>query len=235
MIRLSHWSFRVFYLLICLSVAAQQNDEAAILAKMVQDSIKGEWYPLSNKTLPFTGFKMKSGRLHEADREDVAFTGWYSQFDANRTARLLVSFLEGKRQGVYAEWDELGNLCRKGEYFDGEKDGVFYEFSAQGKKVSQRNYLIGKLHGESVFWYDNGVPKLEALFEQGLIIEAKGWLSNGKKCPYTKVADGRGVIFDFGDGFLDALLQLPVEPVATPSKQSPVSQFEFGELEVPKP
>ena len=235
MICLSYRSFKVFSLMICLSVSAEQDKEAGILAKMVQDSVKGEWYPLSNKTLPYMGFKLKNGRLYEADREEVAFTGWYSQFDANDKVRLLVSFMEGKRQGVFAEWDERGNLRQKGEYFDGEKDGLFYEFGGQGKKVSQRNYLIGKLHGKSDFWYEDGGLKLEAVFEQGLIIEARGWLSNGKRCPYTRVVDGRGVIFDFGDGFLDALLQLPVDSAASPNKQSPVSQFEFGELEIPKP
>ena len=219
----------------CLSVAAKQDDEVAVLAQMVRDSVKGEWYPLSNKTLPYIGFKMMNGRVYEVDREEVAFTGWYSQLDANRSPRLLVSFLEGKRQGIYAEWDELGNLRQKGEYFDGEKDGVFYEFSDQGNKVSQRNYLIGKLHGQSNFWYDDGVPKLEALFEQGLIIEAKGWLSNGKKCPYTKVVNGRGVIFDFGGGFLDALLQLPKDSPSPHGKNSKVTQYKFGELRIPEP
>ena len=49
--------------------------------------------------------------------------------------------------------------------------------------------------------------KLASTFEYGLIMEAKGWLSNGEPCPYTKVKDGVGVIFNFGDGFLEQLLQ----------------------------
>ena len=49
--------------------------------------------------------------------------------------------------------------------------------------------------------------KLASTFEYGLIMEAKGWLSNGDQCPYTKVEGGVGVIFNFGDRFLEQLLQ----------------------------
>ena len=174
---------------------------------MIEDSYKGLWYPLSNKTLPYEGFKIKNGVLFRDNQDDVPYTGWYTQFDTGKTVRFLSSFMDGKRQGYFAEWDENGVLRSRGEYFDGEKDGVHIEMDEKGNKTSQRNYLIGKLHGESNFWYENGQMKLASTFEYGLIMEAKGWLSNGDPCPYTKVKDGVGVIFNFGDGFLEQLLQ----------------------------
>jgi antitoxin component YwqK of YwqJK toxin-antitoxin module len=212
--------------------SADIEKEDELLMKMIEESFKGEWYPLSNKTLPYKGFKVKNGLLFRDNPDIHPFTGWYSQFDTNKQVRLLNSFMEGKRQGVSAEWDELGNLRKKEEYFDGEKDGTHIEINAMGIKVSERNYLIGKLHGESTFWYENGQRKLVSVFEYGLIMEAKGWLSNGEPCPYTKVKDGKGVIFNFGDGFLEQLLQSP-KPESRLNRESIESDiFNLEELRV---
>lgn len=176
------------------------------LLEMIDESLKGEWYPLSNKSLPYEGFKLMNGLLFKPESA-VPFTGWYSQFDSNKKPRLLCSFMEGKRQGIYVEWDKTGAVRVQGNHFDGMKDGVFYEWNAEGVKVSERTYLIGNLHGRSNFWYDNGVRKLESFFEFGMMLEARGWLSDGTPCPYTKVKDGRGVVFNFGKDFLKNLLQ----------------------------
>ena len=177
------------------------------LLEMIEGSFKGEWYPLSNKSLPYEGFKLMNGLLYKVET-GLPFTGWYSQFDGNKKPRLLCSFMEGKRQGVYVEWDGFGVVRVQGNHFDGMKDGVFSEWNADGNKVSERTYLIGNLHGRSNYWYDDGNQKLEAFFEFGLMIEARGWLSDGKPCPYTKVKDGRGVVFNFGKDFLKNLLEV---------------------------
>ena len=177
-----------------------------ILQQMIGSSVKGEWYPLSNKSLPYEGFKIMKERIYQVGSGEP-FTGWYTQLDGTRKPRMLSSFMHGKRQGVYVEWDEEGTIRSRGSHFDGQKDGVFSEWSESGQKLSERTYLIGKLHGRSDFWYENGAKKLESVFEFGLIMEAKGWLSDGTRCPYTHVEDGKGVVFNFGKGFLENLLQ----------------------------
>ena len=213
---------------------SETENEEEILQEMVSDSFKGLWYPLSNKTLPYEGFKMKHGKLFRDNQDDDPYTGWYSQIDSNRTVRFLDSFLEGRRQGCFAEWDENGMLRSKGEYFDGQKDGIHIEMNFRGVKISERNYLIGKLHGESNFWYENGQLKLESTFEHGLIMKAKGWLSNGEPCPYTKVIEGKGVIFNFGDGFLEQLLQTPYKFRNLPKQFKPGIDLKLGELKIDK-
>ena len=101
---------------------------------MIEDSYKGLWYPLSNKTLPYEGFKIKNGLLFRDSQDDIPYTGWYTQFDTGKTVRFLSSFMDGKRQGYFAEWDENGVLRLSGEYFDGEKDGVHIEMDEKGIK-----------------------------------------------------------------------------------------------------
>jgi antitoxin component YwqK of YwqJK toxin-antitoxin module len=218
--------------LLCLACHAETFEDDLILKKMAEDSFKGEWYPLSNKVLPYEGFKMKNGLLCRDIEETVPFTGWYSQFDSHNKVRLLVSFMEGKRQGVFAEWDKNGSLRLTGEYFDGEKNGLYTEWNHDDVIISQRNYLIGKLHGVSNFWYDNGQKKLTSTFDHGLIMEAKGWLSNGDPCPYTRVKDGRGVILNFGDGFLEQLLQTPQDDRKAVSDSENNDRIKFGDLRI---
>jgi hypothetical protein len=162
------WIF--FNLLIAPLLFSEKKLPENALLEMIEGSFKGEWYPLSNKSLPYEGFKLMNGLLFKVET-GLPFTGWYS-------------------------------------HFDGMKDGVFTEWNAEGNKVSERTYLIGNLHGRSSYWYDNGNQKLESFFEFGLMLEARGWLSDGKPCPYTKVRDGRGVVFNFGKDFLKNLLEV---------------------------
>ena len=218
--------------IVSLFCEAKPAKEELILEEMVKDSYKGLWYPLSNKVLPYEGFKLKDGRLFRDNQDDVPYTGWYTQADRNKTVRLLASFMDGKRQGYFAKWDETGMLRMRGEYFDGEKDGTHIEINDKGLKISERSYLIGKLHGASTFWYDNGKRKLASIFEYGLIMEAKGWLANGKPCPYTKVTGGSGVIFNFGQGFLEQLLQVPKSQKSVPKDSNQTNVFKFGELTI---
>ena len=199
---------------------------------MIEHSYKGLWYPLSNKVLPYEGFKLKDGKLFRDNQDEVPFTGWYTQSDSNKKVRLFASFMDGRRQGYFAEWDKTGMLRFMGEYFDGEKDGTHIEINDKGLKVSERNYLIGKLHGVSNFWYDNGQHKLASTFEYGLIMEAKGWLANGKPCPYTRVTGGSGVIFNFGPGFLEKLLQAPQTKSSFSGDSNQTNLFKFGELSI---
>ena len=45
---------------------------------MIEDSYKGLWSPLSNKTLHYEGMKIKNGLLFRDTQDDIAFTGWYT-------------------------------------------------------------------------------------------------------------------------------------------------------------
>ena len=218
--------------IVSLCCEAKPRSEELILEEMVKNSYKGSWYPLSNKVLPYEGFKLKDGKLFRDNQDDVPYTGWYTQADRNKTVRMLASFMDGKRQGYFAKWDKAGMLRMRGEYFDGEKDGTHIEINDKGLKISERSYLIGKLHGASTFWYDNGKRKLASTFEYGLIMEAKGWLANGKPCPYTNVTGGSGVIFNFGQGFLEQLLQVPQSQKSVPKDSNQTNVFKFGELTI---
>jgi len=42
---------------------AQDSTQQEIFREMIDSSVKGEWYPLSNKSLPYEGFKVMKERI----------------------------------------------------------------------------------------------------------------------------------------------------------------------------
>jgi len=172
---------------------APTSNEAQLIQSMLLYAVKGTWYPMTNKIMPYDEFVLKGGKLYR-ESEDVPFTGWYAQFDQENEPRLLCTFTDGQKNGFSYLWDENGTRRFQGEYKANLQNGEFFEWNEHHQVVSQKNYLTGKLHGEYRLWYGSGKLKLEAFFQNGKLLDAQGWLPGGIPCPYSKVINGRGVI-----------------------------------------
>ena len=61
--------------------------------------------------------------------------------------------LEGKKDGLWEEYWDNGQLVYKGHYKDGKKDGLWEEYDEYGKR-SRGNYKDGKKDGLWVSSYD---------------------------------------------------------------------------------
>ena len=177
--------------------------ESQLLQSMFLQAYKGKWFPMSNKTIPFDEFMLKGGRLYK-DGDNIPFTGWYAQYDEREEPRMLSSFVDGKKNGFTYLWDGNGTRRFQGEYATNKKNGQFLEWNEQAMKVSEKNYSHGKLNGKYSLWYDNGKRKLEALFISGKLSKARGWYPDGNPCPYSKVANGRGVILRYENNYKPA-------------------------------
>ena len=184
-----------FWLSSTLSTAQKSPDseEAQLIQSMLLYAVKGNWYPTTNKIMPYDEFTLKGGKLYY-EVEDTPFTGWYAQYDQQNKPRLLCTFDDGKKNGFTYMWDENGTRRFQGEYQDNIQSGEFSEWNEFKQVLSQKNYLKGKLHGEYRLWYNSGRLKLEAYFQGGKLLDAQGWLPGGSPCPYSRVINGRGVI-----------------------------------------
>ena len=196
------------------------STEAQLLQSMFLQSYRGKWFPMSNKTMPFDEFSLKGGRLYKIG-EDIPFTGWYAQFDEQDEPRMLSSFVDGQKNGFTYLWDENGTRRFQGEYLDNYKNGQFLEWNVQAIQVSEKNYKSNKLNGNYHLWYDSGKIKLDAFFENGKLLEARGWYPDGSPCPYSKVAKGRGLILRYENTF---------RPSKQPSPRKSVLADTFGQL-----
>lgn len=186
----------MFIVLSAKDVLWSDNSEAQLLQTMFLQAHKGKWFPMSNKTPPYDDFILKGGQLYR-DGDENPFTGWYAQFDESDEPRMLCSFVDGKKNGFTYLWDGNGVRRFQGEYLDNFKNGQFLEWNEYAIQTSEKNYKLNKLHGEYQLWYDSGKIKLDAIFNGGKLLEARGWYPDGRPCPYSKVINGRGVILRY--------------------------------------
>lgn len=196
------------------------STEAQLLQSMFLQAHKGRWFPMSNKTMPFDDFMLKGGRLYK-ETEDAPFTGWYAQFDELDEPRMLCSFVDGQKNGFTYLWDENGTRRFQGEYVNNLKSGQFLEWNTQAIQISEKNYHLNKLNGDYHLWYDSGKIKLDAIFQNGKLLEARGWYPDGSPCPYSRVAKGRGLILRYENNY---------KPAKEPIKASGILAKTFEQL-----
>jgi len=195
----------ILFLPIYLCVHAKEilwseNTESQLLQSMFLQSYKGKWYPMSNKTMPFDEFSLKGGRLYK-EQDPLPFTGWYAQYDEMDEPRMLCSFVDGQKNGFAYLWDDNGTRRFQGEYLNNQKNGQFLEWDVKGVQISEKNYRYNKLNGNYHLWYETGKIKLDAFFKEGKLLEARGWYPDGRPCPYSRVANGRGVILRYANNY----------------------------------
>ena len=118
------------------------------------------------------------------------------------------NYKEGKRHGIFKEYDENGNLIRKDEYDNGVIVGeslwfyptgiireriTYKEGEVKERKIHWENGQLNKicnsfkLHGEKIEWYDNGNIMSITLYNKGEIIHEKRFHKNGN--PMEKVGN----------------------------------------------
>lgn len=181
------------------SAPSGKDAESMLYRALLGEAYEGDWHTLNNKSLPYDGFRQRNGKQW-VNGSSEPFTGWYAQYDANDTARLLCSFYLGIREGPIIQWDALGKISLRGAYQSGKKHGVFTSWNHAGMKLYEKEYSNDKLDGWSFFWYETGQIRLRLLFEKGKLVEATGWLPDGQVCPHTRVEEGSGVIIHHESG-----------------------------------
>jgi uncharacterized protein len=110
---------------------------------LYEDGLKqGKWmfyYPDGN--LELEGYYNRD----KPDRE------WTWLFPSGTKKREEV-YLDGKREGAYAEYDSVGNTILKGEYFDGVRIGEWYY--SVGDITEKGAYEFGDKNGEWKHYYN---------------------------------------------------------------------------------
>ena len=75
-------------------VRADVQQESLFYRSLLSDAYLGNWYLMNNKVLPYEGFIQKMARQW-LQGESKPYTGWYTQQDNNKTARLSTCSLKG--------------------------------------------------------------------------------------------------------------------------------------------
>ena len=110
------------------------------------------------------------------------------------TKDIPIEYYEGKLYNgiVYGAWINK-QVNWKGNYKDGKRDGLYIEWDEYGKVREEINFKDGVVDGLSTFWDYSGKVIEEANFKDGKCINGvkREWDSNGYPKRYTQYINGK--------------------------------------------
>tara|TARA_B100000579_G_scaffold405170_1_gene390646 strand:+ start:492 stop:1085 length:594 start_codon:yes stop_codon:yes gene_type:complete len=108
----------------------------------------------------------------------------------NETVYLKGSLYTGKSFSLQVN----GKKRTEGSYVDGKKDGLWIEWNDDGQKQSEDNYKKGKYNGLRIGWHPNGQKSMEGTWIND---EAEGvqvwWHPNGQKKCVENIEKGKRI------------------------------------------
>ena len=81
---------------------------------------------------------------------------WIEYFSGTYLPKKIVSYENGKRNGIFMEIDKTGSITQKAEFKDNVLDGQQSEWYRGGRLSSMHTYKNGQLEGEQVICYEQG-------------------------------------------------------------------------------
>ena len=114
----------------------------------------------------------------------------------NETVYLNGSLYTGKSFSLQAN----GKKRTEGSYVNGKQDGLWIEWNEDGQKQSEDNYKKGKFNGLRIGWHPNGQKAMEGTWKNDNPYSKQiWWHSNGqKKVKHTMKRVKEFLIQDFG-------------------------------------
>ena len=141
----------------------------------------------AEKRDPQTGTLLESGELYQGKLSGT----WLKYHKDNQYIETLSTFVDGKRSGIYMEFNELGRIKRQAHYLNdqlhgqeivysrntrkekeahyknGKLDGKYKEFDLKENLTKEIEYMDGQLHGKYRYYNDEGKMTVEYVYENG--------------------------------------------------------------------
>jgi antitoxin component YwqK of YwqJK toxin-antitoxin module len=122
-------------------------------------------------SLPYTGLMTNYYRGGQVEIRgqyiDGKKQGLWEEFYDNGQLGKVCSYRHGKADGNVTEYFFDGGIKTSGTMADGKKDGLFREFFSNGRKMKEELYSHGVLHGQYRTWVENGSPETQGYYRNG--------------------------------------------------------------------
>ncbi|GAB1444762.1 MAG: toxin-antitoxin system YwqK family antitoxin [Cyclobacteriaceae bacterium] len=115
------------------------------------------------------GFTVKdaSGNISQSGLvEDGKRIGNWTEYSPNGIVKSVVSYVNGKKEGLALEINNSGQLEKQMMYHSDQLHGIYKEYKYTTLK-EERNYQNGKLEGIVKVYYDNGKIMEEGAYQNG--------------------------------------------------------------------
>jgi len=188
---MSKYSF--YLLLLAIFMSCNQTDQhtpakAANLPGFDITAIPGSPdFQHAEKKDPQTGQLLESGELYQGKLSGT----WVKYNQSKQYVESISSYVDGKRNGIYLEFNELGRIKRNAHYLNdllhgadvvysrntrkekeatyknGKLDGTYREFDLKENLTKEIGYKDGQLHGSYRYFNDEGKLTVEYTYENG--------------------------------------------------------------------
>jgi len=92
----------------------------------------------------------------------------YSSFDKTIKEEYQCNYRTNRKEGIYKEWFEDGQIEYSGSFRNGVKDGVCREWHRNGQLAAEEHWLNGQLDGEVKYWTEDGKLQFDLQFVRGV-------------------------------------------------------------------
>ena len=106
---------------------------------------------------------------------------WIENFPNTELPHYIIQYQEGKKNGLYMEFNKEGYIIKKVDYKNDLIDGTLFEWARSGRLVKKQEYKDGQLDGRTVICYDNGFLQEESEYKEGKKHGVTVWYSYADK------------------------------------------------------
>ena len=109
------------------------------------------------------------------------YTGKSFSLQVNGKKRTEGSYVDGKKDGLWIEWNDDGQKQSEDNYKKGKYNGLRIGWHPNGQKSMERTWINDEAEGVQVWWHPNGQKKCVENIEKGKRISAaKYWNNKGE-------------------------------------------------------
>jgi len=124
--------------------------------------------------------------ISERYYKDGVFNGYENRieyFDKGSWSKRKkeIFYFNGKKHGLFLEWDIYGDKVVEGYYKMERKDGIWTSW-LDGIKVEQKTFVKDKKEGSLIRWYENGRVKYKVTYKSNRNIGVECWDLSGFEC-----------------------------------------------------
>lgn len=130
----------------------------------------------------------------------VKESSWVENHPNSELPHFIIQYKDGKKNGLYLEFDKQGNIIKKIDYKNDLIDGLNCVWNKGGRLSVKQEYKEGQLDGQSMIYYDNGFIQEESNYKEGKRHGMTFWYSYADKMQGPKA-----VMYTYQNGLFEGV------------------------------
>lgn len=160
-----------------IEIAPEPEYELFVPEGSIRDSVLGLPCPAGSELL-YVGDKVYCIEVGSAETRPFR-QGPSVSFHPNGALMEQGLYQDDEREGIWVGWDDTGQKANVVGYRAGAFHGLYITFWPNGVRQTEIQFALGKKHGTSKSWTDEGLPLTFKRFEHGRAVESWALRADG--------------------------------------------------------